>query len=97
MDEFYRTVMGRQFFDGTMPRIAKALERLVGVLENEALTLDLIDLLHDHDTAWDNEEDSVKAEHAALIRRTRELLAKLGTPQKVTPTKPTLIRAKEDE
>jgi hypothetical protein len=28
MTEFFQTVMGRQFFDGTMPRIAEALERI---------------------------------------------------------------------
>jgi len=33
MIEFHSTLMGRQFFDGTMPRIASALERLADVSE----------------------------------------------------------------
>ena len=31
--EFYETRGGRQFIDGTMPRIAKALERIADALE----------------------------------------------------------------
>jgi len=31
--EFFQTVMGRVFFDGTMPRIAKALERIADHLD----------------------------------------------------------------
>jgi len=31
--EFFQTVMGRQFYDGTMPRIARALERIADGLE----------------------------------------------------------------
>ena len=33
MTEFFQTVMGRHFYDGTMPRIAKALEALNEKLE----------------------------------------------------------------
>jgi len=84
--EFFQTLMGRRFYEGTMPRIARALDRLATVLENEALNLEVIDLLHDHDTAWENEEDSVKEEHAALIQRTRELLTKLNTQKKERET-----------
>jgi hypothetical protein len=83
MAQFFETKMGQQFYDGTMPRIAKALEaiakqlELKGVLEHlEAHRRELLDLLEDHDTAWDNEEDSVKEEHAELIARTRAFLAK---------------------
>ena len=36
MGEFFMTRMGQQFFDGTMPRIAKALERIAKALEAEA-------------------------------------------------------------
>ncbi len=42
MTEFFQTVMGRQFFDATMPRIARAIEALnqsVGEL-NAQMTLD---------------------------------------------------------
>jgi hypothetical protein len=35
--QFFETVMGRQFYDGTMPRLARAVEQLVKVLEHEAL------------------------------------------------------------
>lgn len=31
--EFFQTVMGHQFYDGTMPKIAKALERIAAALE----------------------------------------------------------------
>jgi hypothetical protein len=31
--EFFQTIMGRQFYDGTLPRIAKALERIANALE----------------------------------------------------------------
>ena len=31
--ELWQTVMGRQLIDGTMPRIAKALERIADALE----------------------------------------------------------------
>jgi len=33
MDTFFRTPMGRKFFDGTMPKIADQLERLNDNLE----------------------------------------------------------------
>jgi hypothetical protein len=33
MDEFMRTPIGRKFLDGTMPRIASALERIAEQLE----------------------------------------------------------------
>jgi hypothetical protein len=44
-----------------------------------------VELLHDHDTAWDNEEESVKEEHAELIQRTRALLARLAGGVILTP------------
>ena len=31
--EFFQTVMGRHFYDGTMPRVAEALERIADALE----------------------------------------------------------------
>ena len=31
--ELWQTIMGRQLIDGTMPRIAKALERIADALE----------------------------------------------------------------
>ncbi len=36
MPEFFETKMGRQFFDATAPRIAKALERIAYRLESPA-------------------------------------------------------------
>jgi len=36
----------------------------------------LLDALEENDTAWDDEEESVKHEHAPLIRRNRLLLRK---------------------
>lgn len=33
---FHETVFGRQFFEGTMPRIAKNLERIADALEKSA-------------------------------------------------------------
>jgi len=40
----------------------------------------LLDLLHDHASAWEGEEDSVREEHAELIDRTRGLLAAAAVP-----------------
>jgi len=31
--EFFQTVMGRKFYEADVPRIAKALERIAGALE----------------------------------------------------------------
>jgi pseudouridine-5'-phosphate glycosidase len=36
MADFYMTRMGLQFFEGTMPRIATALERIAKAVEQEA-------------------------------------------------------------
>lgn len=33
--ELWQTVMGRQLIDGTIPRIAKALERIADALEEQ--------------------------------------------------------------
>jgi len=33
MNEFHQTIMGRRFIEGTMPRIADALERISNKLE----------------------------------------------------------------
>jgi hypothetical protein len=75
--EFFQTGMGRTFYEGTMPKIARALERLATVLENEGLTIEAIDLLRENLRAWEGEEDSVQKEHAPLIFRTRSLLKQL--------------------
>ena len=32
MSDFFRTHMGQKFYEGTMPRIAKALERIADAL-----------------------------------------------------------------
>lgn len=34
--QFFQTIMGRQFIDGTMPRIARALDRIADALDREA-------------------------------------------------------------
>jgi hypothetical protein len=34
--EFFQTVMGKEFYDSTMPRIAKALEKIAKRLEKDA-------------------------------------------------------------
>lgn len=36
MIDFFQTVMGRRFFEGDVPRIAKALERIADALEKLA-------------------------------------------------------------
>jgi hypothetical protein len=71
--------MGQQFYEATMPKIARALDRLAVVLENEGLTIEAIALLRENLRAWEGEEDSVQKEHAALIFRTRTLLKQLET------------------
>jgi hypothetical protein len=85
--QFFETGMGKKYYDGTMPRIAKALEEIAKKIDVLAATnrlagdaelfRELVDLLYDHHAAWDDEEDSVKEEHAALIARTRELLGRV--------------------
>lgn len=124
--QFFETRMGQTFYDGTMRRVADALQSIATSLEflaelqrqepkpparrdvtcadyrpdhnGECLNCDepadahpdparveawhalvgeMVELLHEHDTAWDNEEESVKEEHAALIARTSQLLSKL--------------------
>jgi hypothetical protein len=39
-DEFYRTAMGRKFYDITLPRIADGLERLATAAERVAAALE---------------------------------------------------------
>jgi hypothetical protein len=39
-DEFYRTAMGRKFYDSTLPRIADGLERLATAAERIARALE---------------------------------------------------------
>ena len=34
--EFFRTIMGRQFFDSTMPKLVKQLARIADALEHKA-------------------------------------------------------------
>jgi hypothetical protein len=33
MTEFFQTVMGRSFYEGTMPKVARALERIASAVE----------------------------------------------------------------
>jgi len=35
VSEFFQTIMGRQFYEGAVPRIAKALERIAAALETD--------------------------------------------------------------
>lgn len=39
MSDFFQTRMGQIFFEGTMPRIAKALERIANAMEREEAAL----------------------------------------------------------
>jgi len=34
-DEFFRTMMGRKFYESDVPRVAKALERIADALEKQ--------------------------------------------------------------
>lgn len=38
--EFYKTIAGRKFYDGTMPNIATQLERIANSLESIAVNLE---------------------------------------------------------
>lgn len=68
MTEFFQTKMGRQFFDATMPRIAKALEALAAKLSPETLdamyktfkTLALLDPDPDEATAADIANEAIR-------------------------------------
>jgi len=102
--QFFQTRMGQRFYEGTMSRIATALEGIASEMAMErteraavgrqapslppalaerqeawhALIGEMVELLHDHENAWLDEEDSVKEEHAELITRTTECLKKLA-------------------
>src|SRR5262245_36464562 len=39
MTDFFQTMMGRQYYEGTMPRIAAALERIATVLDDRYMSL----------------------------------------------------------
>lgn len=59
-------------------------------LSHEAMPLLLegVDILEESLSAWEDEEDSVKAEHASLIKKTKAWMAKLndgGTPSVKSP------------
>ena len=43
--EFYKTPAGRKYYEGTMPRIADALERLADVMEKKTDTMSVDDAL----------------------------------------------------
>jgi hypothetical protein len=83
--EFFQTGMGRTFYEGTMPKIAKALERLATVLENEGLTIEVLDLLRAHVRLADAIEPALReaaspaamSVYGALLMRTRTLLTQL--------------------
>jgi len=74
MDEFFRTAMGRQFFERTMPGICTALERLAAVLDNEQLTIEVLGLLRDWAAV---DASSNPTAISALQFRTRTLLKQL--------------------
>jgi len=63
----------------TPERVAPYTSLLAGLVG------ELVELLHDHDTAWDGEEDSVKEEHAELMMRTKEMFRRLRNLGAVEP------------
>ena len=64
--------------DEAMKKKPLPLDVVVATLETEpdykALYAKAVDLLHDNFAAWDDEEDSVKEEHAELIDKTQAFL-----------------------
>lgn len=46
MSDFFATIMGRKFFEGTIPRIADALERIAKQLEETAKAKKAVEPMH---------------------------------------------------
>lgn len=63
--DFFQTVMGRAYYEGTMPRIAKALERIATAMERQSAAPELTKALLVAERALDG--DSNDAEHDALV------------------------------
>ena len=45
MIEFFNTVMGKRFYEGTMPRIAEALEKLSSMPKQEIILYDGVEAM----------------------------------------------------
>lgn len=57
--EFFQTVMGQRFYEGTVPKIARSLERLTMALEEH--------------NALDRKSDEREAERLALLQKQNDL------------------------
>jgi hypothetical protein len=44
MSDFYKTRAGMQFYQGTMPKIAEALERIADTLDKQVTLLELLNM-----------------------------------------------------
>ena len=73
--QFYQTVMGKQFFDGTMPKlaksaasIAKSLEIIENVMGNETIMREFIGAMHRLATAQEKANE-IAMEELALKQK----------------------------
>lgn len=55
MNEFYQTLMGRKFYEADVPRIVKALERIVIALEKQEITEEMKQMEASIDPEWEND------------------------------------------
>ena len=53
---FFQTIMGHTFYEGTVPRIAKALERIAAALEEANKRTAAIPAAHDNNTNNNSKE-----------------------------------------
>ena len=73
MEYFYRTGMGRKFYEGTVPRIAKSLEIIAEKLEGDKFSDELIESLSIvNELAMGFLEDSVGLEDPETLMSWKE-------------------------
>ena len=79
MEYFYRTGMGRKFYEGTVPRIAKSLEIIAEKLEGEQYSDELIEALSTiNDLAMGFIEDSAEVEDPETLMSWKEAHIKVS-------------------
>jgi hypothetical protein len=73
MEDFYRTGMGRQFYEGTVPRIANSLEIIAEKLEGETYSEEFIESLRTVcELAMGFMEDSTEVEDPEILMNWKE-------------------------
>jgi hypothetical protein len=79
MEHFYRTGMGRMFYEGTVPRIAKSLETIAKKLEGPQYSDELIGALKTvNELAMGFLEDSAEVEDPETLMVWKEAHIKVS-------------------